>query len=660
MRARALRWRIFRAVALFSAVVILGAPSAVPAAIFEISSGFRQNGFNLYGSGEPATVDSGAFSYRGALCPAAGTPNFLCGRIRGYSGFAGGDSGRILLRAEARLKRTNADATSPELAAYVDARAYSGPIGGYAATAPGAYFVFGLGGTLVNTKTDPDVTTFAFAVAELAGSGPYQAVQCFGVACLPKEIVQVKVEDWNVSSGFYLRLRSDVGITNFPGKTGWDAEVVADFADTLELLAIQLLDENDQPIPNVHLTVKNAAGEDVPIPDTPPATPTPTATPPPGATTTPTPLPTVTPCADPPCEDCENCVDDDGDTLVDRADPDCASPANGNGAGLADPVAAKALDACAKRIRKGGRTLVLARLASLRACVKSVSDCVQLKGGDGACLAKAQTSCTKAREALTAAAQKVDAALVKACGEPAVAAGDLVAAAGLGYAADAEACARRGIASLATMADVAACVALRQACAVERLLGFAVPRAGELATVGGWDAATALPCLDATSVGGGAGIGADKAKALRKCDAAIQKAVAKLAAGRVKAGHACGAGVFGCLQTKPGDPRCLGKASAKCTKALGVLPAIVAAFTAAITKACDTPPLGIADLRAPEGLGFATRTAACAGRGTPALATVADVAQCLEREVACRADQVLESQAPRFRELLQAAGAPAP
>src|SRR5262249_20588222 len=52
-------------------------------------------------------------------------------------------------------------------------------------------------------------------------------------------------------------------------------------------------------------------------------------------------------------EDCENCIDDDGDGKIDRDDPDCAAPANGAGAGIGGD-AGKAVDKCAKTIRKVG------------------------------------------------------------------------------------------------------------------------------------------------------------------------------------------------------------------------------------------------------------------------------------------------------------------
>ncbi|MDZ4684367.1 MAG: choice-of-anchor Q domain-containing protein, partial [Planctomycetaceae bacterium] len=96
-------------------------------------------------------------------------------------------------------------------------------------------------------------------------------------------------------------------------------------------------------------------------------------------------------------EDCENCIDDDGDTFVDRADPDCTAAPNGAGAGAGDATVGKTIDKCGKTVRKVGAKLLGNRLKQLGACEKVVADCVQLKPGDAACLAKAQAKCTKAR-----------------------------------------------------------------------------------------------------------------------------------------------------------------------------------------------------------------------------------------------------------------------
>ena len=239
-------------------------------------------------------------------------------------------------------------------------------------------------------------------------------------------------------------------------------------------------------------------------------------------------------CANPPCEDCEYCIDDDHDGLVDRADTaDCTPPANGGGLGLQIPADAKALDKCAKTVRKVGAKLTATTLGKLQACLKAITDCVQLKPEDGSCLTGAQAKCTKARAGLAAAETKLTDAIVKSCSEPAVATFALGAATGLGFDGETAACARRGVAGVGSVFSVAECVRRQHACAVERLVGFSVPRAGELLGFGGWDPASQLPCLQVTS-GGGAAVEVAKRKALRKCDLTMQKATAKLASGRAK------------------------------------------------------------------------------------------------------------------------------
>ena len=89
-------------------------------------------------------------------------------------------------------------------------------------------------------------------------------MQCFGETdCLPgSPPYKVTVADWTPSQGFALMLRADVAaVAPFGTPGGWDAEVVADFADTLEVLAIQLLDENGDPIPGVTLTALDNNGD---------------------------------------------------------------------------------------------------------------------------------------------------------------------------------------------------------------------------------------------------------------------------------------------------------------------------------------------------------------------------------------------------------------
>jgi CSLREA domain-containing protein len=359
-------------------------------------------------------------------------------------------------------------------------------------------------------------------------------------------------------------------------------------------------------------------------------------------------------------EDCENCVDDDGDQLVDRADPDCTAAPNGAGAGVGDATAGKAVDKCAKTIRKVGTKLASTRLKQLGACQKAVADCVHLKPGDAACITKAQGKCTKARTSLAAAETKLSAAIVKACSEPTVTAANLRAGAGLGFDAEASACAGLGVAGVGAVADVAECIRAEHQCGAERILSAAVPRARELLLLGGFDPVSHFRCLDAGANGGGSVIAAEKRKALRKCDATIQKAATKLVAGRVKAGAACGGAVFTCLQTKPEDPACVGKAGGTCAKAVAGIPKLEAAFATAVAKGCGTSPLTAADLLTVDGLGAAALAERCAALGIASLTTVADVTACLEAQLTCHVDHLLESTMPRLGELLDLGGVALP
>ena len=281
--------------ALAMATILLALPSLAPAIVlYQAGAGFRQPEFDLFRGDDltPALEEATNFSYGGALCPTPGTPDFLCASVKGQAGIS---NGAVFLKALARMKRTNASAAHPETAAYAFARVTITQVGGYvfSGTAPGAVFYFGLHGTISESESDPNVPLQAFAVATLSTSLVGQSgVQCANTSCPPGTVVGVKVDHWDPSAGFQLDLRADVSIVTHTA-SGYDAEVVADFGDTVELLAIQLLDDQGQPIPNVSLYIPDQNGVPiVTLPSTPPD-PAATAT----ATVTPTPTPTPTPSA---------------------------------------------------------------------------------------------------------------------------------------------------------------------------------------------------------------------------------------------------------------------------------------------------------------------------------------------------------------------------
>ena len=140
-----------------------------------------------------------------------------------------------------------------------------------------------------------------------------------------------------------------------------------------------------------------------------PATPTPTITPSATKTATPTSTATATKTATPvpsvtatpaTTEICDNCVDDDGDGLVDRDDPNCDQPLDGGAQGLGDVTRAKHLVKCAGAIEKAGAKLEGKHLARFQKCFAAAFTCVELKNGDSKCGAKARATCDKAFAAI--------------------------------------------------------------------------------------------------------------------------------------------------------------------------------------------------------------------------------------------------------------------
>ena len=93
-------------------------------------------------------------------------------------------------------------------------------------------------------------------------------------------------------------------------------------------------------------------------------------------------------------EDCENCIDDDGDGAVDRADSDCAPPSDGANGGLGDAGAAGSVENCSEVLQRAGAKLARARLTPSRA-VSAAATCVQKRSGDASCRTLATAACAR-------------------------------------------------------------------------------------------------------------------------------------------------------------------------------------------------------------------------------------------------------------------------
>jgi hypothetical protein len=220
---------------------------------------YRAEGTHNLGSGgidinegfAPQTVSFGNFSYGGALCPAPGTPNFACGRVFAQADLVQGR--RVVLRSESRLTKTNSNglATLELVAAIADVQIYTGtatssPVGT-------AYVDLLLSGTESATTSEPGrIVPEAFHTLRVNGT----LTQCtVGALC------KVEMPDWN---GEYVRLtlRTDARVTNPEAGSlgGWSAEMISDFSNTLELVAIELYDTNGQRITDAQVTVGDGMG----------------------------------------------------------------------------------------------------------------------------------------------------------------------------------------------------------------------------------------------------------------------------------------------------------------------------------------------------------------------------------------------------------------
>jgi hypothetical protein len=296
-------------------------------------------------------------------------------------------------------------------------------------------------------------------------------------------------------------------------------------------------------------------------------------------------------------------------------------------------------------------------------CVGAALVCVQQKPTDLGCPGKATATCAKEFGKLAGDQTKVAAGLQKTCGATTLTFDDVRLAAGLGYDSEISFCAARGVAALTSVSDVITCVLAEHACRAENLVGSRVPRAAELLRFAGRTPATELPCLDAPAEGAGANLGV-RGKAIVKCQQAMAKAGAKFASAKSKLVQKCAASVHACLQTKPGDAKCLPKAVKACGKGFAKLTApvkgVTAKLAASIAKPCTKAPLELADVLGASGLGFAALGGECSALGVANLDSIAAIADCIARRHECRVDQMLENELPRLRELLAVGGVTLP
>jgi hypothetical protein len=318
--------------------------------------------------------------------------------------------------------------------------------------------------------------------------------------------------------------------------------------------------------------------------------------------------------------------------------------------GLGDTAAAKAATKCQAAIGKAGVSFISTRLKQLDACTNGLVKCIQTKPDDAACITKATAKCAKLENAAAAARAKLTAAVAAKCGTTLVGTTDFRGATGLGYETlDAECQLELGHAP-ANAADVAECLARRYACRAGDIYGTQAPRAGELFRVAGVGSGTngCLPDFN----GDGAGVGDPVlGKAVHACAATITKASTTFLTKKLSSLTKCLDKVFTCIQTKPGDAGCLGKANAACAKEASKIVAARAKLGPAIDKKCGGIDFGV-NLRPPQGANIEALVATLPGGDT--LVTLTSYETALRSNHDCAAEDLFRSLVPRAAALLPA------
>ncbi len=354
-------------------------------------------------------------------------------------------------------------------------------------------------------------------------------------------------------------------------------------------------------------------------------------------------------------EDCDNCVDDDGDGLVDRKDPDCTPPADGMHQNIGDVSAGKELATCAKAVQKAGFKFILGSMKQFQKCTEAAATCIQAKPGDAACQAKATATCAKALGGFDASAAKLQAVIVAKCDPDGTNLTDLKTLAGLGFMAEEAQCTRDSdVADLSSIQNLSSCIAQQHFCRAQHLVAIGTPRARELLTFAGRPT-NEFACIDEVPAanGGGAGVAADHVKKLLKCGKTIDKLAQSLVGTGTKPVQNCLNAGIACLQVKPQDPKCLPKARAKCaagfTKLQDPTKGTVAKLQAKLLKACSVQNgLSLADIGLTNGLGLSVQQQRCQdlNDGLP-LSTP----ECFGVQAYCEGGYAIEREVPRAREL---------
>jgi cysteine-rich repeat protein len=196
---------------------------------------------------------------------------------------------------------------------------------------------------------------------------------------------------------------------------------------------------------------------------------------------------------------------------------------------------------------------------------------------------------------------------------------------------------------------------MQHECYAEKLLEVQEPRAMELMRFAGVNATALLPCL-VDHGGNGENLNDPKGagKAVESCEKTIKKTGIKFVSKKLKSLQKCADAVFTCVQTKPGETKCMDKANATCTKELDKIAQEEAKIGPAIDKKCADSEIAYAVLGASNAANLDALAMECALYGVGSLSTLADYKQCVFQQHECRVEELVRFEVPRAEELFGA------
>jgi hypothetical protein len=329
--------------------------------------------------------------------------------------------------------------------------------------------------------------------------------------------------------------------------------------------------------------------------------------------------------------------------------------------GLSDPGQAVHALRCQKLLNKGMGKYLSTWSKTYAKCVGSIAACVQTKGSDPACLAKATATCNKSIPKLGDdnegdLGSSLQNLVTNFCGSLTLS-NQLSDPGGPHFALLSDDCKNRfGISSLSTgVGVIARCMFRETNCAAETLLLGQMPRARALLDLAGIVVGNAVDpnsCL--VDEGGSGDLGDSKAdKAVVACQKAVGKAGAKFVSKARGSFAKCADAVSTCAQTTP-TQKCIDKAAKTCGKQVPAVGVAQTKLHDTVTKACGKIPFG--DLTDANGGDVTALAKRCSTFGVASLATLDDYAACIAEDERCQVEDSMRFTVPRIAELFTAVG----